>query len=547
MINTLDGKSFAEMFVSGANNLYNNKKTVDDLNVFPVPDGDTGTNMSLTINAVAAELGKKEISSVTGAADLMSFATLRGARGNSGVILSQIFRGISKSLKGRETADARELAEAFSAGADSAYRAVMKPTEGTILTVAREAAEGAVSAAERDGSLIETVRGAVASGQNALEKTTSMLPALKEAGVVDAGGQGWIFILRGILEYLETGAVVESSAPPEEQKNKTTAAQARVKADIKYSYCTEFLINKKDKAADVDSFKNEISPKGDCMLVIDDDDIVKVHIHSNHPGEILEAALKVGELINLKIENMKQQHTSIIKAEADEPKTSEKADELKEYGFVAVSAGKGLAEILYNMGVTRVIEGGQTMNPSAEDILKAAAKTHARKIFVFPNNKNIIMAAEQAKQLCSGAEIIVIPTKNVPECISAMMVFSEAKDIETNKKSMSEAAERVNVGNITFAVRNTVIKGREIKKGDILGIIGSEIKYVGKEPEAVCIQAAGAMVNDDSEFITVYCGKGIKKDVAERLESRLEERFPDCDIEVKKGGQPLYHYIIAVE
>ena len=550
-INTLDGKNFAQMFISGANNLYNYKQTVDDLNVFPVPDGDTGTNMSLTVSAVAKELSEKENDSVTATADLMSFATLRGARGNSGVILSQIFRGISKSLKGKENINGADFAKALVAGADSAYRAVMKPTEGTILTVAREAGNGADSASKQSEDITEILNGAVEKGQKALEKTTQMLPALKEANVVDAGGQGWMFILRGMLHYLENGEVIEKEGADEPQAAVSNDnAQAKIKADIKFQYCTEFLINKSKKDADVEAFRDAITPKGDSMLVIDDDDIVKVHIHSNHPGEVLEEALKVGELINLKIENMKQQHSSIINSKktvkVSKAEKPTKKEELKEYGFVAVSAGKGMAEILYSMGVTRVIEGGQTMNPSADDILKAINKSKAKTVFVFPNNKNIIMAAEQAKQL-SDVKVIVIPTKNVPECISAMMVFSEKKEAVRNEEAMLAAANKVSVGNITFAVRDTVIKGKTIKKGDILGLSGSEIKYVGKDAEAVCVQVTSSMVDEDSEFITVYYGKGIKKEAVEKLENQLEEKFPDCDIELKKGGQPLYYYIVSVE
>ncbi len=544
MINTLDGKSFARMFVSGANNLYNHKQIVDDLNVFPVPDGDTGTNMSLTVSAVAAELEKKPMDSVTAVADLMSFATLRGARGNSGVILSQIFRGISKSLKGKEAISAQDLAKALKGGADAAYRAVMKPTEGTILTVAREAAEGAL--AKKDEDILSVVNEAVLTGQKALEKTTQMLPALREAGVVDAGGQGWMFILRGVAKYLETGEEIERDGAEDvpAMPKATEASQAKVSADIKFQYCTEFLINKSgDK--DVDKFRDAISPKGDCMLVIDDDDIVKVHIHTNHPGEVLEEALLVGELVNLKIENMKEQHSSIISEEAKE-EVKVNAKDLAEYGHVAVCAGKGLADILRDLGVTRVIEGGQTMNPSADDILKAIVKANAKTVFVFPNNKNIIMAAEQAQKL-SDLNVVVIPTRTVPESISAMMAFSPRKDAKANEKAMCEAAGGVSTGNITFAVRDTVIKGKTIKKGDILGLVGSEIKYVGKTAESVCYQVAAAMVDDDSEFITLYTGKGIKDSQAEILASQLEDAFPDCEVEIKRGGQPLYHYIVSVE
>lgn len=548
-IKTIDGISFAQMFISGANNLYNNKKSVDDLNVFPVPDGDTGTNMSLTINAMSEELQQKPSSSVSEAADLMSFATLRGARGNSGVILSQIFRGISKQLKGKATINAHEFSAALANGSQAAYKAVMKPTEGTILTVAREAAAGAAAKSDTDEDIISVLKAACEHGNKALEKTTHMLPALKEANVVDAGGQGWMIILQGALYYLEQGEPItknDNAAPGENIKEASADKKQINTEDIKFGYCTEFLIQKTNSSIDACSFKKAISHKGDCMLVIDDDDVVKVHIHSNNPGEILEEALKLGELINIKIDNMKHQHNSIIQETKTIKEKPAKKEVLNKYGFVAVCAGKGLSEILKDIGVTRIIEGGQTMNPSADDILRAINKSKAENVFVFPNNKNIIMAANQAKEL-SDVNVIVIPTKNIPECINAMMVFTEAVDLKKNEEAMLSAVSRVTVGQVTFAVRDTSIKGKTIKKGDILGLRGSEIKYVGKTPEAVCTQLTCDMCSDENEFITVYCGKSVRREQIEILENKLEELFPDCDIEMKKGGQPLYYYIVAVE
>ncbi len=550
MINTINGIEFAQLFISGANHLYNNKKLVDDLNVFPVPDGDTGTNMSLTVSAMTDELLSKPTESVTEVADLMSFATLRGARGNSGVILSQIFRGISKQLKGKAQINSKEFAAALEAGSASAYKAVMKPTEGTILTVAREAAEGAVLAAHNEEDIINVLEAACESGNKALIKTTSMLPALKEADVVDAGGQGWMMILLGALKYIKDGEIVkrdDNSVPGAELKKSVPKQNKVIDKEIKFQYCTEFLIQISNKTADVDSFRQTLTPMGDSMLVIDDDDVIKVHIHTNNPDKALGEALKIGELINIKIENMKHQHNSIIQESKITVKEKpQKKEPLNKYGFVAVCAGKGLAEIMKDIGVTRIIEGGQTMNPSADDILKAIVKSKAENVFVFPNNKNIIMAANQAKEL-SDVNVIVIPTKNVPECISAMMVFTEANDLKRNEESMLSAVSRVSVGQVTFAVRDTTIKGKTIKKGDILGLSGSEIKYVGRTPEAVCAQLVCDISDDDSEFITVYYGKGIKREQADALQNKLEELFPDCDIEIRKGGQPLYHYIVAVE
>ena len=399
-INTLNGNTFAQMIISGANNLYNNRKTVDELNVFPVPDGDTGTNMSLTATAMATELLKKGDTTLTKAADTMSFATLRGARGNSGVILSQFFRGISKSLKGKTECNAEELAVALKDGSDAAYKAVMKPTEGTILTVSREVATGAQLAANTNENIIDVMESAIKRGNKALQKTTQMLPALRQAGVVDAGGQGWMFVLEGALSYLKSGNVVERQGEALEMQTapvKKKSQEAIKTEDIKFKYCTEFIVEKKQKGLSVSTFRDTIAPKGDCMLVIDDDEIVKVHIHTNHPGFVLEEAIKLGEMINLKIDNMKHQHKSIIdgsneqtsenaevktaevKAEkkTEKPKKAPKPKapvELKDYGFVAVCMGKGITNILKDLGVDRVIEGGQTMNPSTDDILKAVKR-----------------------------------------------------------------------------------------------------------------------------------------------------------------------------
>ena len=565
------------MMISGANNLYNNKQIVDDLNVFPVPDGDTGTNMSLTVKAMAAELEAETIDSIGKTVERMSFSTLRGARGNSGVILSQFFRGISKSLKGKDTCNTQELADALTDGAQAAYRAVMNPTEGTILTVAREAAAGAVKAAKKTDDFRELFEGVVERGNAALKKTTEMLPVLKQAGVVDAGGQGWMFVLEGALAYLN-GSPVKSEVKEEAPAKEKQAPQAKVAAEnIKFRYCTEFIIERK-AGSDVDAFRKAIAPKGDCMLVIDDETIVKVHIHTNHPGFVLEEAIKIGEMINLKIDNMKHQHNNLLneqepsaenekaapkgkpeaekKAKASSVKKAEKKanakqakkkpEILKPTGFVAICAGKGLSDILKDLGIDRVIEGGQTMNPSTDDILKAIEKTNAQTVYVFPNNKNIIMAATQAKEF-SNRDIIVIPTKNIPQCISAMMVYNETKDHEANEKAMLKAIEKVTVSQVTFAVRDTELNGNKIKKGDILGIAGSSIELVGDNPETVCLELAKKTSDEDSEFITVYTGKGMRKQKIDQLQKDLEDAFPDVEISVKKGGQPLYYYIIAVE
>lgn len=562
------------MIISGANNLYNNKKTVDELNVFPVPDGDTGTNMSLTVSAIASELLNKGEMTLTKTADAMSFSTLRGARGNSGVILSQFFRGISRSFKGKEESTGLQFALALKQGSDAAYKAVMKPTEGTILTVAREAAVGAQLAADTDGEEDITVvlEKAVERGNKALRQTTQMLPVLKQAGVVDAGGQGWMFVLEGALSYLKTGEIIEKEGGEAEvTASVKTASQAAVNTEnIKFCYCTEFIVEKKSRGLSVEEFRNAISPKGDCMLVIDDDEIVKVHIHTNHPGFVLEEAVKLGEMINLKIDNMKRQHRSIlegsedVRAKKSEPeKVLEKAEKtkkaaqktkkdsapVKEYGFVAVCAGKGLGAILKDLGVDKVIEGGQTMNPSTDDILKAVKRVKSKTVFVFPNNKNIIMAAQQAAQIEEEKKVVVIETTSFPQCVSAMMSFNEKQTQDVNAKNMSNAAKNVATGQLTYAVRDTEIDGMKIKKDDILGMIEGKITDVGSDADDVLCNVISEMVNEDTEYITVYCGKDIKKPQSDRMLRALEAKYEEDEIEVsfKKGGQPLYYYIISVE
>ena len=527
--------------------MYNHKTEVDELNVFPVPDGDTGTNMSLTAMAMAEELMKENITELTKVADKMSFATLRGARGNSGVILSQIFRGFSRSLKGMDDCSPAEFAQALSDGAQAAYKAVMKPTEGTILTVARVAAEGAVEASKTLDDIVSVMEECTAKGAEALASTPELLPQLKAAGVVDAGGRGWLYVLEGAYEYLKTGKITEASSVALPKKVQAKAKEIEVSADIKFKYCTEFIIKRNSADNDVDGFRNAISPKGDCMLVIDDEEIVKVHIHTNHPGFVLEKAVELGELVDVKIDNMKHQHNTIIENSMKEaPKKAAPSEPEKEYGFVAISAGKGLSNILTDLGITRIIEGGQTMNPSTDDILKAIGKINAKNIFVFPNNKNIIMAASQAAEIAE-TNVIVIPTTSIQQCITAMMSFNQKKDVLANEKALNRAMREVKSAQVTFAVRDTEYEGHNIKKGDILGIVEGKITAIGKSPEVVAEKLIERMADEDSEFITVYSGKSAKKQAAEEMLERLEEAYDDFEVSLKKGGQPLYYYIISVE
>ena len=534
----IDGKLLAQMFLSGANNLYNKRQIVDELNVFPVPDGDTGTNMSMTAQNMAKSLLEVQSESVTRIADVMSFATLRGARGNSGVILSQFFRGIAKSLKGKNECDAHELAEALVLGSEVAYNAVMNPTEGTILTVAKAAAAAAENA---ENDILAVFKAAAEEGAKTLSKTPDMLPALKKAGVVDAGGQGWIFLLEGVLYYLQSGKIVEceKAAETEESKKPETAQQSVDAKDIKYMYCTEFIVEKRNSGVNVLNFKRAIEKTGDCMLVIDDDDIVKVHIHTNNPGFILENAIKLGTMINIKIDNMKHQHQSLIKE-------TEAPAEAKKYGFVTICAGSGISDIFRDMGADAVIEGGQTMNPSTDDIMAAADKINAETVFVLPNNKNIILAANQAMEI-SRKNIVVIPTKSVPEGIAAIMKFNAEKSEKDNETAMNKAVKGVTSAQITFAVRDTEADGKKIEKDDILGIVGSKIEEVGKNPEEVLFEILNGIVTEDSEFITIYFGEDVKEEDAKKAAEKIEDKFEDAEVFVKYGGQPLYYYIISVE
>lgn len=536
------------MMISGANNLYNKKQIVDELNVFPVPDGDTGTNMSMTVTAMAKNLQEHLTDSVTKVADTMSYATLRGARGNSGVILSQFFRGISKSLKGIEECDAIQFADALMAGSNAAYKAVMKPTEGTILTVAREVAQKAVNTAQSNDDFTAVIDEAVQKGYKTLKKTPDMLPALKKAGVVDAGGQGWLFFLDGVLEYLKTGKIIESTSENVTTATDTSSAQSTIDTEnIKYMYCTEFIVEKNSKDVNVHNFRKSIETKGDSMLVIDDEDIVKVHIHTNNPGYVLEKAVLIGSMINIKIDNMKHQHQSIISAET--PKKEEKEEltaEKKPYGFVGICVGDGLVEIFKNLGIDQIIAGGQTMNPSTDDIINAINKINADNIFVFPNNKNIIMAANQAKDI-SDKNVIVVPSKTIPQCIGAMLAFSESKDTQKNEKAMLKALGCVKTGQVTYAVRDTQIDDIEIKEGDILGMCENSITTTGHDATEVVKTLISDIADDDSEFITVYYGEDITKDTADKLEQELSDEYPDFEVSVKFGGQALYYYILSVE
>lgn len=528
------------MILSASNNLTNNKAAVDTLNVFPVPDGDTGTNMSLTLSAAAREVQSFVTSSIGEVAKMLATASLRGARGNSGVILSQFCRGMANALRDKQTATAKELAEAAQAGVTTAYKAVMRPTEGTILTVARKGAEAAVSAAQTDDNILAVLEVLVSGARDALAETPALLPVLKEAGVVDAGGAGLVTILEGALHFLKTSSVIEPNEPAQAAVSPEAAQTQLDPQQIRFGYCTEFIIDKKSDNVDVKAFSDMLDAKGDCKLVIDDDDIVKVHIHTNHPGSVLEAALKLGSLSRIKIDNMRLQHTTIIEQSTPAPAP------LRPYGFVAVAAGEGLAKVFKDYGVDEIIEGGQTMNPSTEDILHAIERISARQIYILPNNKNIILAANQAAQLCSG-NVTVIPTKTVPQGIAALMAFLPHLDEPENTAAMEAAISQVKTGQVTYAVRDTSVSGKQIKAGDVIGILDGEIATVGNDAQTVAFSLIGEMVDEDSSVITLYYGADTTEQQAASLASQIEEAYPDCDVMLQDGSQPLYYYILSVE
>jgi len=527
------------MIVSASNHLQNNRGHINDLNVFPVPDGDTGTNMGMTFGAAAQSAVREGENEGAGRVlDILAKSALRNARGNSGVILSQILRGLATAVQGKETLDIHAIKKAACEARDTAYRAVMKPTEGTILTVVRETAEFAEAHSGDFTDTTEFMQALLQAAKDSLAKTPEILPVLKQAGVVDAGGQGVVTLLEGAVLALAGNPVALSDGveTPQARESRVSAAAE----EIKFLYCTEFLIQKKPERKTT-QFRAAIQPKGDCMLVIEDDEVVKVHIHTNHPGYVIEQALKLGELTNLKIDNMKYQHDETIS-------TNEGAapSERKKYGFVAVSAGAGLTEVFTGIGVDAVVEGGQTMNPSTQDLLNAVQRIQAETVFIFPNNKNIILAAEQVPELADCA-VVVIPTKNIPQGISAMLAFDEGADVEENKEAMMEMMQAVECGQVTFAARNSTVDGMKIKKDDIMGMVGSSIRTLGKDLNQVAEELVDSMITDESGVISIYYGADTDAKTAEALQQTLAEKYDYLDVSLVYGGQPVYYYFLAVE
>ena len=544
MTEYIKAKAFREMFVSGANNLQNSKDLVDKLNVFPVPDGDTGTNMSLTISYAMKELEKVGEDDITKIAKALSKGSLMGARGNSGVILSQIIRGIGKSVEGKDKLSTTDLAKALKGGSDTAYKAVIKPVEGTILTVIRETAEYAVKLAKRENDIEKFLGKVVREANVSLENTPNLLKNLKDAGVVDSGGKGLTLILEGVYLAIVGKAVVPATTEKAELKNVSlSSADTTSTEDIKFGYCTEFILES-DKIDDA-GIRDIMLGYGDSLAVVGDEGVIKVHVHTNEPGNVLQEALKYGQLLTIKIENMRMQHENILEGVAENAEYEEPVEE-KEFAFISTSMGEGLASIFKDFGVDHVIEGGQTMNPSTEDFMKAIDKIHAKNIFILPNNSNIIMAANQAKEL-SDKNIIVIPTKNIPQAVSALVGFNPEATAEENEANMVEALSYVKSGQVTFAVRDTVMNGIEIREGNIIGIAEKEMIAAGDEVDEVAKKLVEKLVDEDSAIITLFYGEDVTEEQAEELRGELEEKFEDIDVELYYGGQPLYYYLISVE
>ena len=548
----IDAAVFRDIILCASAALEQNRQLINELNVFPVPDGDTGTNMSLTMGAAAAEMKKRDFPTLTAAADSAASAMLRGARGNSGVILSLLFRGLAKKLKGCEAADAKTYAAAMSAGVDAAYKAVMKPAEGTILTVSRVATSSAVEFAEHGGDLELMLSCAIESAQEALADTVNLNPVLKRAGVVDAGGKGYVFILEATLAVLRGEAYVaeaqpEEGAAPVEVKERADFNDFST-GEIAYAYCTEFICGR-DNPKDPDELRSFLQTLGDCVVVVDDDEIIKVHVHTNVPGTVLTEALTYGPLLKVKIENMREQHSEMAGGEAahaSEPAEPEFAPAEKPYGAVAVCAGEGMAELFRELGVDRIVTGGQTMNPSTEDILNEVNRTPAETVFVFPNNKNIQMAAEQCIPL-TEKKVVVIPTKTVPQGISAMLMMDESADVDSLREAMLEAAAGVHTALVTYAARDSEYDGFEIHAGEYLALMDGALLGSYTELDKLFAALGDKAEEYSPAVVSVYYGEDVSDSDTEGAGELFTSRFPDAEISVVNGGQPVYYYMISIE
>ena len=543
----INGHDFYNMVVNASNRLLEESDFVNALNVFPVPDGDTGTNMSMTFKAAVKEIENLNSESIGETSKKLAKGALMGARGNSGVILSQILRGISKGLEGKTSVDSVEFANAFVEGSKAAYKAVMKPTEGTILSVIRAASEAAVKSNKTD--IVELLSEIVVEAKVMLDKTPDLLPALKKAKVVDSGGMGLYIILQGMYDALKDGIKAEIK-DISAKGSAGASAQAIEDIDIKFGYCTEFIIL--GDASKAKAFQDEIEPLGDSMIVVGYDDVIKVHIHTNDPGLVLSKAVAVGELSKIKIDNMREEHREVLMSKEEYAKTnSEEVEtevvmEKKKYAFISVAMGEGITHVLKDLGVDYVIEGGQTMNPSTQDMMECISKLNADHIFILPNNKNIIMAATQAAEI-SDKDVRVIPTKSIPQGITCITMFNAEHEVDENEAALMEALELVKTGSVTYAVRDTEMDGIEIKEGNMLGLIEGKINKVGEDYFEVAEEVLESMIDEDSELITIFYGKDVDESKIEEFTEKLEEKYEDCDVQFYKGDQPLYYFIMAVE
>ena len=546
-VQAIDGLLLREMILAGAALLERNREMVDALNVFPVPDGDTGTNMSLTMNSATRELTQKEYARADQAAEALAKGALRGARGNSGVITSQLYRGFARALEGVDKITPMDFARALKSGADTAYKAVMKPKEGTILTVARVIAEDAIKQAQAAPEDFDALFNVIlTTGESILKRTTEMLPVLKQAGVVDAGGRGLMLLYQGYAAVLRGETIDALPVTTEEAAEVEFVDDHDSMEEITFAYCTEFLIQYLKAGVndhDVDAFRRRLNRIGDCVLVVGDLELVKVHVHTNDPGKALQYGLELGELVNLKIENMVEQRRENLRRKEEMAKN----DPPKPYGMVSVSLGEGFSHILRDLQVDAVVEGGQTMNPSIEDLANAINSVNAETVFVFPNNGNIILAAQQAAEICDDKNVQVLPTKNVAMGIAAAVAFQPDLPVEENARRMNEAAQRVRTGTITYAVRDSDFENMHITEGDIIGLHNGAVTVKSDNTRDVALALMKDIVTDDDGLITVYYGADTKEEDAQALAEEIEEIYPDCDVEVHSGGQPLYYYLISVE
>lgn len=548
----MNGIDLKQAVLSGSNNICTKKSYINDLNIFPVPDGDTGTNMSMTTTAAVKALSNTESDEVGIVAKTIASATLRGARGNSGVILSLLFRGFSDGLKGKAVANGKELVEALGLGVDAAYKAVMKPTEGTILTVARVGYEGGLEACKKSEDVAEVWEAVCVSAEEALRKTPEYLPVLKKAGVVDAGGMGLYSIFEGMLKYFKDGEIVEfDNSNIQEELENFSSTVAEFDEVINFTYCTEFIVGRDEKiSTDPNELRMFLETIGDCVVVVSDDEIIKVHVHTDNPGNALQRGLTFGQLITVKVENMKEQHRQRVEDNeaAKTAKKLEPAEPTEEIGFVAVAAGEGITNLFMDLGCTHVVSGGQSMNPSTDDIYEAVMATPAKTVIVLPNNKNIIMAAEQTVPMVEDRNVVIVPTRTIPQGMTAMLNFDPELSPESNKDMMIDAAKHVATGQVTFAARNSEFGHHKIKEGEIIALENGKLTITEKTPAKAAVKLAKNMINHDTSFVTLIYGQDISEQEAQEAYEAINDKFGNkVDVSLVNGGQPIYYFVLSVE